>query len=182
MTKSIDEILELEQSKSNNNTLPEIIVEHPKEVLNNTDSVNLPAVIEKTNENEDDDAEFVRNNLKKFLITGTKSLEQLSNFASTGESARTYEVVATMIKALTDTSMQLMQVHKSKAETKRLKDNRSSDPNSETTSTTNTQQNITVESAVFVGTSAELLTHIKETKAAEKLKLLDNDDNRPKSE
>lgn len=166
--KTIDEILDLEAV--------EVITENT--ISGNSTSLvvfdmneNSLTEVKSDNSTEDEDSEFVRKNLKQLLETGTKSLKRLSNFAENDMSPRAFEVIATLVKTLSDTSMQLMTVHKSKAETKRLKQGKSADPDKDksaqnTTTTTNLQQNINVDQAVFVGSSTDLLKQIKDKKLA----------------
>ena len=79
-------------------------------------------------------------------------MENLTDLAKESESPRAYEVLATMMRTIADTTKDLYDLQK---KTKDLK----GDKKQETT--------VTVEKAVFVGSPSDLLKKIKEEKQSE---------------
>jgi hypothetical protein len=77
-------------------------------------------------------------------------MENLTDLAKESESPRAYEVLATMMRTIADTTKDLYDLQK---KTKDLKGENKKD-----------QPNVTVEKAVFVGTTADLLRQVKEKK------------------
>jgi hypothetical protein len=89
------------------------------------------------------------------ISKGNQAIEGITDLAKESESPRAYEVLATLMKTVADTTKDLYDLQK---KTKDLKDNGKKE---ETT--------VTVEKAVFVGSTAELLQRVKEEKRNEKL-------------
>ena len=100
---------------------------------------------------EPDDAEadyrLSRNTFRQLINKGNDAMENLTDLAKESESPRAYEVLATMMKTIADTTKDLYDLQKKNKELKGF------DKNDEPT--------VTVEKAVFVGTTAELLQQIK---------------------
>ena len=80
-------------------------------------------------------------------------MESLTDLAKESESPRAYEVLATMMKTIADTTKDLYDLQK---KTKDLKGEKKAEGPS-----------VTVEKAVFVGTPSDLLKKIKEEKSNE---------------
>ena len=112
----------------------------------------LPVVVEQTKEpvstgapNDDSidaDYEYARENLKSFIEQGKIAMENIIFLAKEGESPRAYEVVGQLIKTLSDTNKDLLDLGKKVKELKSKKDD--------------TQQPQHVTNALFVGSTAEL--------------------------
>ena len=94
----------------------------------------------------ENDYEYARQNLKKIIETGNMALQELSSIASTSESPRAFEVVAQMVKNLSDTNKDLLELQK-KLKTLKAEEEKNS-PNN-------------VTNALFVGSTSELQKLIK---------------------
>jgi hypothetical protein len=115
-------------------------------------------VIVNTPHEEDDikaDYNLSRRTFRDLISKGNQAIEGITDLAKESESPRAYEVLATLMKTVADTTKDLYDLQK---KTKDLKDNGKKE---ETT--------VTVEKAVFVGSTAELLQRVKEEKKNEKL-------------
>jgi hypothetical protein len=96
------------------------------------------------------DADFARENIKTLIATGITATERLLTIAKTSQQPREYEVLAQMIKNISEMNKDLLDIHKKKKDL---------DP------TSYTRQNINVDKAVvFTGSTAELLKIIKQNK------------------
>ena len=76
-------------------------------------------------------------------------MESLTDLAKESESPRAYEVLATMMRTVADTTKDLYDLQK---KTKELSGQKKDDPT------------VNVDKAIFVGTTADLLKQIKEKK------------------
>ena len=94
-------------------------------------------------ESIDADYEYARENLKLFIEQGKVAMENIIFLAKEGESPRAYEVVGQLIKTLSDTNKDLLDLGKKVKELKSKKD----DTQQPTHHVTN---------ALFVGSTAEL--------------------------
>jgi hypothetical protein len=112
-----------------------------------------PEIINTTHEANDVEADYnlSRRTFRDLINKGNQAMESLTDLAKESESPRAYEVLATMMRTIADTTKDLYDLQK---KTKDLKDNKKD----ETT--------VTVEKAVFVGSPSDLLKKIKEEKNA----------------
>jgi len=94
-------------------------------------------------ESIDADYEYARENLKLFIEQGKVAMENIIFLAKEGESPRAYEVVGQLIKTLSDTNKDLLDLGKKVKDLKNKKDD-----------TQQPSQHIT--NALFVGSTAEL--------------------------
>ena len=94
-------------------------------------------------ESIDADYEYARENLKLFIEQGKVAMENIIFLAKEGESPRAYEVVGQLIKTLSDTNKDLLDLGKKVKDLKNKKDD-AQQPS----------QHIT--NALFVGSTAEL--------------------------
>lgn len=109
-------------------------------------------ILEPTHMNDAEaDYNLARNTFRNLIQQGNLAMEDMKELARQSESPRAYEVFATMMKTISETTKDLYDLQK---KTKDLKDDKSKP----------SQENITVEKAVFVGSTAELLKKIKEEK------------------
>lgn len=116
------------------------------------EQASVPAVAEQVKEtgatgapNDDSidaDYEYARENLKLFIEQGKVAMENIIFLAKEGESPRAYEVVGQLIKTLSDTNKDLLDLGKKVKDLKSKKDD--------------TQQPQHVTNALFVGSTAEL--------------------------
>ena len=121
------------QGKIVEQALTSVIVEQPKkDVVSGAPN----------DESIDADYEYARENLKLFIEQGKVAMENIIFLAKEGESPRAYEVVGQLIKTLSDTNKDLLDLGKKVKELKSKKDD--------------TQQPQHVTNALFVGSTAEL--------------------------
>jgi hypothetical protein len=116
------------------------------------EQASAPAVVEQAKEpvatgapndaSIDADYEYARENLKLFIEQGKVAMENIIFLAKEGESPRAYEVVGQLIKTLSDTNKDLLDLGKKVKDLKSKKDD--------------TQQPQHVTNALFVGSTAEL--------------------------
>jgi len=112
-------------------------------------------IINSLHEDDDIKADYnlSRRTFRSLIDKGNVAMENLTDLAKESESPRAYEVLATMMRTIADTTKDLYDLQK---KTKDLKGEDKKD-----------QSNVTVEKAVFVGSTAELLQRIKEEKKNE---------------
>ena len=109
--------------------------------------------LEKTDKNDaDKDYEYSRGNLYSLIEKGQEAVNGILELAQESDSARAYEVAATTIKAVADTTDKLIDLQQ------KMKD-LEQDPNKGPTNVTN---------ALFVGSTAELSKLIKNQKEDDK--------------
>ena len=124
------------QGKIVEQALTSVIVEQPKkDVVSGAPN----------DESIDADYEYARENLKLFIEQGKVAMENIIFLAKEGESPRAYEVVGQLIKTLSDTNKDLLDLGKKVKDLKSKKDDTTQQPSS---------QHIT--NALFVGSTAEL--------------------------
>ncbi len=112
--------------------------------------VETPIVHEEptTSDDRQNDYKMVRNNLKDIIATSTAAIDGILNVASEGESPRAYEVVSQLIKTTLEANESLVDLHK------KVKD---------IEHTEEKQQKVT-NNNMFVGSTKELLSMIKDNK------------------
>ena len=98
----------------------------------------------------EDDAEFARQNLRDLIEKGNDAADHIISVAKQSDHPRAFEVVAGMLKNLSDMNKDLLEIQKRKQDLQ--------------PKVTNNTQNINVDKAVFVGSTAELLKQLKENK------------------
>lgn len=108
-------------------------------------------VINTPHEDNDIEADYnlSRRTFRSLIDKGNAAMENLTDLAKESESPRAYEVLATMMRTIADTTKDLYDLQK---KTKDLKGERREEPT------------VTVKKAVFVGTPSDLLKRIKEQK------------------
>jgi hypothetical protein len=97
-----------------------------------------------------EDYTLARRTFRELITKGNDAIEGISDLAKQSESPRAYEVLATLMKTVADTTKDLYDLQK---KTKDLKAEEKMRPQDE--------QRINVEKAVFVGSTAELLKRVK---------------------
>lgn len=110
-------------------------------------------------DHQDADYRLVRDTLRNLIEKGNDALEDISHIAKQNESARGFEVVANLIKTVGETSKDLYNLQKMKRDLK--------EPDPATDPRKKSADHINVESAVFVGSTAELLAAIKKKQEEE---------------
>jgi hypothetical protein len=114
----------------------------------------LPVLTHPENEPTEDeksDYKLSRDTLHNIIEKGNLVLEDMMVLARESESPRVYEVLATMMKTMSDSTKDLSELHKRVRETRLVKKDAKID-----------ETNISVDKAVFVGTTADLLKMKKE--------------------
>jgi hypothetical protein len=132
--------------KKLNKNLSEIFDIEPVEET--TPVQTMPVVVE-TSDAVETDANYARENIRTLIDTGNKALNDLAYVANQSESPRAYEVLANMMKNLTEMNKDLLQLQKTKRELA---------PQSEVA------KGVNIDKAVFVGSTTELLKMIKSNK------------------
>jgi len=100
-------------------------------------------------EEENPDAHYSRSNYYNLIEKGNEALDGILEVAKESQHPRAYEVAANMIKNLSDVTEKLMILQKQQLELK-AKDPAPASPT-----------NISVDKAVFVGSTADLLKQLK---------------------
>jgi hypothetical protein len=114
-----------------------------------------PAPIVESGDDREEDYQLSRNTFRDLIRKGNLAMEDMVSLARESESPRAYEVLATMMKTIADTTKDLYDLQK---KTKELKEDKSSKTGPD---------NINVEKAVFVGSPADLIDQIKAKKNKE---------------
>lgn len=127
-------------------------IEHEVEILpplkQEVAVIEEPAAVGSVDQQED--YTLARSTFRQLITKGNDAIEGISDLAKESESPRAYEVMATLMKTVAETTKDLYDLQK---KTKDLLTNSGSKKLDET--------NITVDKAVFVGTTAELLRKVK---------------------
>ena len=98
------------------------------------------------------DTEYARRNIRDLIDKGSVAVDNLLQVSKESEHPRAYEVVAGLMKTMADLNKDLLELQKRKKDLQPQLDSASN------------RGNITVEKAVFVGSTAELLKQIRENK------------------
>jgi len=101
------------------------------------------------------DYEHVRFNMRELLVTGKDALCDALEVAKQSESPRAYEVVSTLMKQLSDINAQLLDVHEKHQKITGVSKQQKEQPNQVTNN------------AIFVGSTNELASMIKNMKTGE---------------
>jgi trehalose/maltose hydrolase-like predicted phosphorylase len=119
--------------------LPPVKIEQKQEIVESENAID-----------QQEDYRLARKTFRSLIDKGNNAMENLTDLAKESESPRAYEVLATMMKTIADTTKDLYDLQK---KTKDLQKENKSRPQDD--------QRINVEKAVFVGTTAELLKKVK---------------------
>lgn len=125
----------------------------PNTAIAKYDSAAIRSLASITEDNPDisDDYETSRNTFNNILTKGSVALDDIIELARKTENPKIYEVMATVMKTLSDTSKDLFDMHRKVRELK-------SHPDKTAPKGGNVDEGtITVDKAVFIGTTAELL-------------------------
>jgi hypothetical protein len=99
------------------------------------------------------DYNLARTTFRNLITQGNLAMEDMKELARQSESPRAFEVFATMMKTISETTKDLYDLQKKTKELKQV-NGKSTQPDGA----------INVEKAVFVGTTSDLLKKIKEQK------------------
>ena len=108
----------------------------------------LPAVVEYADP-VNADADFARNNIRELVTQGNQAVNELMLIARDGQHPRAFEVLSGLMKNLADMNKDLLEIQKRKKDLI---------PKAEA------QNNLNIDKAVFVGSTAELVKMLKTQK------------------
>ena len=108
----------------------------------------LPAVVDYADP-VNADADFARTNIRDLVLQGNRAVDELMLVARDGQHPRAYEVLSGLMKNLADMNKDLLEIQKRKKDLV---------PKAET------QNNLNIDKAVFVGSTAELVKMLKTQK------------------
>lgn len=94
----------------------------------------------------DSDFEFARNNIRELAEKGKIAVDNILQVASATDHPRAYEVAANLLKSMADINKDLIELQKKKRDLMPQKE----------------QPTITVDKAVFVGSTTDLIKQIKQ--------------------
>ena len=94
----------------------------------------------------DSDFEFARNNIRLLAEKGQVAVDHIIQVAKATDHPRAYEVVATLIKSMSEVNQDLIELQKRKKDLSPIKE----------------QTIVNVDKAVFVGSTRELINQIKQ--------------------
>jgi hypothetical protein len=126
-----------------NEKLSEALEIQPLEIKQSIEIVEVKDVV-------DDDAEFARQNIRDLIVKGNDAASHIVEIAKQSEHPRAFEVAAGMLKNLSDMNKDLLEIQKRKQDLQ--------------PKVTNNTQNLNIDKAVFVGSTAELLKQLRENK------------------
>jgi hypothetical protein len=116
-------------------------------------SMELTTIPESINSNKDidqeDDYQLARQTMRKLLMKGETTLDELIELSKNSEHPRTYEVAGQFMKTMSDVSKDLLNLQK------QVKELKADDPQQKI----GTQNNV-----VFAGSTAELFKALKQNK------------------
>jgi hypothetical protein len=108
----------------------------------------LPAVVEYADP-VNADAEFARDNIRELVLQGNQAVDELMLIARDGQHPRAFEVLSGLMKNLADMNKDLLEIQKRKKDLA---------PKAEA------QNNLNIDKAVFVGSTAQLVKMLKTQK------------------
>ena len=108
----------------------------------------LPAVVDYADP-VNADAEFARDNIRELVTQGNQAVNELMLIARDGQHPRAFEVLSGLMKNLADMNKDLLEIQKRKKDLA---------PKAES------QNNLNIDKAVFVGSTAQLVKMLKNQK------------------
>ena len=108
----------------------------------------LPAVVDYADP-VNADADFARENIRELVVQGNQAVNELMLIARDGQHPRAFEVLSGLMKNLADMNKDLLEIQKRKKDLA---------PKAES------QNNLSIDKAVFVGSTAELVKMLKTQK------------------
>ena len=108
----------------------------------------LPAVVEYADP-VNADADFARENIRELVVQGNQAVNELMLIARDGQHPRAFEVLSGLMKNLADMNKDLLEIQKRKKDLA---------PKAES------QNNLNIDKAVFVGSTAQLVKMLKNQK------------------
>jgi hypothetical protein len=108
-----------------------------------TQSLPAPIIVQS---DIDSDFEFARKNIRELAEKGKVAVDNILQVASATDHPRAYEVAANLLKSMADINKDLIELQKKKRDLTPQKE----------------QPQITVDKAVFVGSTSDLIKQIKQ--------------------
>jgi len=108
----------------------------------------LPAVIDYADP-VNADADFARDNIRGLVLQGNQAVDELMLIARDGQHPRAFEVLSGLMKNLADMNKDLLEIQKRKKDL---------------APKTESQNNLNIDKAVFVGSTAQLVKMLKNQK------------------
>jgi len=109
-----------------------------------------PVTISETQQDQQEDYILTRKTFRNLIKKGEDAIDELYELAKSSEHPRSYEVLATLIKTVSDTSKDLFDLQKRTKDLKQMDKGRPQDDN-----------RMNIEKAAFVGSTADLLRKVK---------------------
>ena len=110
--------------------------------------VQTKEIVEMQSDNPvETDTELARENIKELILKGHQAVDELAIIARDSQHPRAYEVMAGLIKNMSDMNKDLLELQKRKKDLIGVSDNKAGDVN--------------VNNALFVGSTAELMKLLK---------------------
>lgn len=139
--------------KNVNEKLSEVLEIEPISI--ETDSVQELIPVEAENDIIENDFSFARENLKKLITKGAAAIDDILFVAKESEHPRAYEVASAFLKNLSEMNKDLLELQKAKKDVLKQNSRQVNDPS------------ITVQKAVFIGSTNELNKLLKAQKEEE---------------
>jgi hypothetical protein len=139
--------------KNVNEKLSEVLEIEPISI--ETDSVQELIPVEAENDILENDFSFARENLKKLITKGAAAIDDILFVAKESEHPRAYEVASAFLKNLSEMNKDLLELQKAKKDVLKQNSRQVNDPS------------ITVQKAVFIGSTNELNKLLKAQKEEE---------------
>jgi hypothetical protein len=129
--------------KKINEKLSEVFDVEPIEIKDDTQLKQNEMIVVDTRNAVETDTDIARQNIKSLIDTGNKAVEELAVVARDSQHPRAYEVMAGLIKNMSELNKDLLHIQKTKKELLVTQEKPIGDVN--------------VDKAVFVGSTAELM-------------------------
>ena len=100
----------------------------------------------------DEDFENVRMTLQELIKTGSIAISDIHSIAQNNEEARSFEVLATLIKTVSETADKLLDSHEKRKKIRNVEGKKLLEPEG---------GGVSIDKAVFVGTTSDLLRQLK---------------------
>lgn len=101
----------------------------------------------------DEDFDNVRMTLQELIKTGSIAISDIHSIAQNNEEARSFEVLATLIKTVSETADKLLDSHEKRKKIRSVEGKKILEPEG---------GGVSIDKAVFVGTTSDLLRQLKE--------------------
>jgi hypothetical protein len=128
-----------------NEKLSEVFDVDPIEITNDTKLKENELIVVDTRNAVETDTDIARQNIKELIEKGKAAVDELAVVAKDSQHPRAYEVMATLIKNMSDLNKDLLELQKRKKDLMVTNDNKPA------------VGDVNVDKALFVGSTAELM-------------------------